>query len=127
MRKSPGLPAGRAEGFPVKGELCLRATSLLIDHGDETIVAGLRSIGSVDPLRDFCDSVGVKYFMTAASWVMKYRSEEHTSELQSLTNLVCRLLLAKKNDLMVSEDAQQQDEGKRSQYNVLCAVPGHAP
>src|SRR5437016_9980399 len=27
------------------------------------------------------------------------RSEEHTSELQSLTNLVCRLLLEKKKDL----------------------------
>ena len=27
-----------------------------------------------------------------------YRSEEHTSELQSLTNLVCRLLLEKKNN-----------------------------
>src|SRR5258706_7222869 len=27
------------------------------------------------------------------------RSEEHTSELQSLTNLVCRLLLEKKNDI----------------------------
>src|SRR5262249_54426309 len=27
-------------------------------------------------------------------------SEEHTSELQSLTNLVCRLLLEKKNDAM---------------------------
>src|SRR5437016_10105048 len=27
------------------------------------------------------------------------RSEEHTSELQSLTNLVCRLLLEKKNSL----------------------------
>src|SRR5437016_11721951 len=26
------------------------------------------------------------------------RSEEHTSELQSLTNLVCRLLLEKKNE-----------------------------
>src|SRR5437016_6929682 len=26
----------------------------------------------------------------------KHRSEEHTSELQSLTNLVCRLLLEKK-------------------------------
>src|SRR5437016_8272502 len=26
------------------------------------------------------------------------RSEEHTSELQSLTNLVCRLLLEKKQD-----------------------------
>ena len=27
----------------------------------------------------------------------RHRSEEHTSELQSLTNLVCRLLLEKKN------------------------------
>src|SRR5437016_9271781 len=33
----------------------------------------------------------------------QHRSEEHTSELQSLTNLVCRLLLEKKK-----EDAQQQ-------------------
>src|SRR5258706_11079806 len=28
------------------------------------------------------------------------RSEEHTSELQSLTNLVCRLLLEKKNPIL---------------------------
>src|SRR5438093_3220344 len=28
---------------------------------------------------------------------VELRSEEHTSELQSLTNLVCRLLLEKKN------------------------------
>src|SRR5258706_7805110 len=28
-----------------------------------------------------------------------YRSEEHTSELQSLTNLVCRLLLEKKKKI----------------------------
>src|SRR5258706_8009872 len=28
---------------------------------------------------------------------LEVRSEEHTSELQSLTNLVCRLLLEKKN------------------------------
>src|SRR5262249_59043475 len=28
----------------------------------------------------------------------RFRSEEHTSELQSLTNLVCRLLLEKQND-----------------------------
>src|SRR5437016_12101955 len=31
------------------------------------------------------------------------RSEEHTSELQSLTNLVCRLLLEKKNNGEVSD------------------------
>src|SRR5258706_8267850 len=29
--------------------------------------------------------------------VIRLRSEEHTSELQSLTNIVCRLLLEKKN------------------------------
>src|SRR5437016_10896920 len=37
----------------------------------------------VDPFRPACPSCK--------------RSEEHTSELQSLTNLVCRLLLEKKN------------------------------
>src|SRR5438046_3239735 len=31
------------------------------------------------------------------------RSEEHTSELQSLTNLVCRLLLEKKNNKHIKE------------------------
>src|SRR5258706_1410568 len=30
-------------------------------------------------------------------WGKGKRSEEHTSQLQSLTNLVCRLLLEKKN------------------------------
>src|SRR5438046_7494967 len=33
-------------------------------------------------------------FIASSLW---RRSEEHTSELQSLTNLVCRLLLEKKN------------------------------
>src|SRR5438093_4567609 len=32
----------------------------------------------------------------ARGWLFIVRSEEHTSELQSLTNLVCRLLLEKK-------------------------------
>src|SRR5438093_7678744 len=34
----------------------------------------------------------------AARNELRGRSEEHTSELQSLTNLVCRLLLEKKNE-----------------------------
>src|SRR5438093_8851071 len=33
----------------------------------------------------------------------RHRSEEHTSELQSLTNLVCRLLLEKKNSIHSAE------------------------
>src|SRR5437016_9130569 len=36
--------------------------------------------------------------MSQAS-AQRERSEEHTSELQSLTNLVCRLLLEKKNNI----------------------------
>src|SRR5438093_10165026 len=35
--------------------------------------------------------------MSLQQWLDQTRSEEHTSELQSLTNLVCRLLLEKKN------------------------------
>src|SRR2546430_11320268 len=34
----------------------------------------------------------------AVSLIVKFRSEEHTSELQSQSNLVCRLLLEKKKD-----------------------------
>src|SRR5438093_10269956 len=33
---------------------------------------------------------------------LRMRSEEHTSELQSLTNLVCRLLLEKKKTLLTT-------------------------
>src|SRR5437016_7344410 len=43
-----------------------------------------------------------------ASWIAgerSRRSEEHTSELQSLTNLVCRLLLEKKKR---NEDTSRQ-------------------
>src|SRR5437016_10383798 len=40
---------------------------------------------------------------SAATWIgvfgTVFRSEEHTSELQSLTNLVCRLLLEKKKNI----------------------------
>src|SRR2546430_7373379 len=34
------------------------------------------------------------------------RSEEHTSELQSQSNLVCRLLLEKKNKITITHDAE---------------------
>src|SRR5262249_59148679 len=36
-------------------------------------------------------------------WGQSLRSEEHTSELQSLTNLVCRLLLEKKKTKRTSK------------------------
>src|SRR5205823_15001163 len=40
---------------------------------------------------------GNRHGKPCASWIRHLRSEEHTSELQSLAYLVCRLLLEKKN------------------------------
>ena len=37
--------------------------------------------------------------VSAQSDLVKHRSEEHTSELQSRRNIVCRLLLEKKNKI----------------------------
>src|SRR5438046_5206576 len=62
-------------------------------------VDGLRVARAVDEI----GQVGVddrtvgELELDPAPNVMKARSEEHTSELQSLTNLVCRLLLEKNN------------------------------
>src|SRR2546430_6527399 len=41
----------------------------------------------------------------AAITIAASRSEEHTSELQSQSNLVCRLLLEKKNNTALNADS----------------------
>src|SRR5258706_10063923 len=48
------------------------------------------------------------------------RSEEHTSELQSLTNLVCRLLLEKKKKKI----EQGEDEALANDIGVICTLMG---
>src|SRR5437016_11003440 len=45
-----------------------------------------------------------------ASRAVTRRSEEHTSELQSLTNLVCRLLLEKKKNKNIKIIKQNKEE-----------------
>src|SRR5437016_10978656 len=47
------------------------------------------------------------------------RSEEHTSELQSLTNLVCRLLLEKKNPGFGSQTFIPRSEYKIREVRAL--------
>src|SRR2546430_8872633 len=48
----------------------------------------------------------------AVTWSALTRSEEHTSELQSQSNLVCRLLLEKKN-IRLDSHRDLQREGHR--------------
>src|SRR2546430_6358432 len=52
----------------------------------------------VQPVGDTPEQFGAVIREDLARWsrVIKSRSEEHTSELQSQSNLVCRLLLEKK-------------------------------
>src|SRR5690606_41334498 len=64
-----------------------------LDHGD-----GVRLPGPADPAWDLAGAV-VELGLdasAAAELAARHRSEEHTSELQSRENLVCRLLLEKK-------------------------------
>src|SRR5438093_4203831 len=49
------------------------------------------------------------------------RSEEHTSELQSLTNLVCRLLLEKKNHTKPHRGAHRR---RRKPRQCKAGIPG---
>src|SRR5260221_10851610 len=45
-----------------------------------------------------------------------FRSEEHTSELQSHSDLVCRLLLEKKKELHRSQAADDTDSSRRETH-----------
>src|ERR1019366_6627457 len=50
------------------------------------------------------------------------RSEEHTSELQSLTNIVCRLLLEKKRRPLIPGRAQCRHVGHAGGNPEVCSL-----
>src|SRR2546430_4228070 len=50
----------------------------------------------LDVLSDLADIAGEHFDVAGQHLGLAFRSEEHTSELQSQSNLVCRLLLEKK-------------------------------
>src|SRR5205823_10526525 len=53
------------------------------------------------------------------SWYRAPRSEEHTSELQSLAYLVCRLLLEKKKKKNINEKTTHIINVQILQYHIL--------
>src|SRR2546427_930565 len=56
--------------------------------------------GRGDPVQGGADgAAGIRMDRRALRALHAHRSEEHTSELQSQSNLVCRLLLEKKNSI----------------------------
>src|SRR5258706_5574000 len=75
-----------------------RHTRLVSDWSSDVCSSDLGGVGN--QLRQFA----IDHFLAIAlaQWNLlmleNHRSEEHTSELQSLTNLVCRLLLEKKKN-----------------------------
>src|SRR5256885_5557347 len=79
------------------------------DRGPYTVKTLYYGSGTDKQRRYFRDSVAIKTKPTDASAFVSMtpeqasdRSEEHTSELQSPCNLVCRLLLEKKNHVALS-------------------------
>src|SRR3989442_4653148 len=74
---------------------------------------GNRSIGlSIQPFRKHDKPKGVQQ----AGTEKVYRSEEHTSELQSRPHLVCRLLLEKKNKSTKHVDDTCQEHRSDEHY-----------
>src|SRR5690606_42021242 len=77
-----------------------RGLSRLRRRGQRVVAApAARAYGTHAPARDRRgDRRGGARLADAAADTLRPRSEEHTSELQSRENLVCRLLLEKKKD-----------------------------
>src|SRR5256885_11199325 len=68
-----------------------------------SLLSGLLLVDTVSPRAAYrLRKLGPLLLLAGGMYLMIYsdtdRSEEHTSELQSPCNLVCRLLLEKKND-----------------------------
>src|SRR2546430_9325392 len=68
-------------------------TTLFRSHFEDQLLAGLGREGVVVDVRAFQRAVDHRGDRNLLGFL---RSEEHTSELQSQSNLVCRLLLEKK-------------------------------
>src|SRR2546430_13732491 len=89
-----GMPLGWSDDF---GAHAMAAGDFLRPHSDDNKDRQLALVIYLTP--------GWKREFGGVLRVVHHRSEEHTSELQSQSNLVCRLLLEKKKKLNRHDDA----------------------
>src|SRR2546428_8149843 len=73
-----------------------------LSHADRTRLAAEACIGALAPSTVLTSEDGTRKFIFSLE--DGKRSEEHTSELQSRSDLVCRLLLEKKNIHLCAHD-----------------------
>src|SRR2546430_12641671 len=80
-----------------------------------------RSYAGSKPAR--CSSRSSSRASSSESSAINTRSEEHTSELQSQSNLVCRLLLEKKKDHRARRQPPIHPVMSRQQFYPLTTAP----
>ena len=78
-----------------------------------------RLLNTLTKLRDLGNTLIVVEHDEDTIRAADYRSEEHTSELQSLTNIVCRLLLEKKKNNKKTTTKQRLI---RDNTNAICII-----
>src|SRR2546426_5750170 len=97
-----GVRVPAVSGSPVEiviGQLDIEGgvLPLIVPTGRRlTIVAASTSVTARDGVESKDPTAAIEALRNAAATLLRWRSEEHTSELQSPCNLVCRLLLEKK-------------------------------
>src|SRR2546430_11357565 len=77
-------------------------TTLFRSDREQLLIADL--LGSREPLQRLLPCAILQHPLGLSVKRVLERSEEHTSELQSQSNLVCRLLLEKKNSYNSNPD-----------------------
>src|SRR5256885_10991754 len=85
-----------------------RSVEAVVDHGGGAVDRGAeqdREAANVEQ-REHAEPAVVR---VDAEVLRRRRSEEHTSELQSPCNLVCRLLLEKKKNVLETSQCSDDD------------------
>src|SRR5690242_18774598 len=96
------------------------------EHCDRLAILNLGEIVGLGTPAELRSQIGGDVVVLEASDSATLRSEEHTSELQSHVNLVCRLLLEKKKKKKQTYSSQHQNYTKL-QYTSAPTIPATYP